>query len=409
MSRLAQADWLLWPQTRTLALLFAPGELRFVGGCVRDAWLGRVVSDVDAATQLPPEMVMVRLREAGIKVIPTGLKHGTVTALLPPHHFEITTLRRDVETDGRRAIVAFTGDWREDAMRRDFTMNALYADAEGEITDYFGGLEDAKAGRVRFIGDANARIHEDALRILRFFRFHAWYGKGGPDALGFAACAANTVLIQQLSGERIAQEMFKLLKAPGAVENLASMQASGVLTEVVPAPVSFAPLARFLALRQTYGVASDPIPALAVLLRSANSDAALLARQVAGRWKLSNAQSIRLAALVTGNMPVFGTEADWKRHIRAEGAERFTDRLLIAAAERGEPPDLRAALTVARSWTIPVFPVTGADLLRAGLSTGKTLGDTLAKLEQAWEADDYHPTKAQLLELLQYKFNTIAT
>src|SRR5579872_7361897 len=213
MSETLSPPWLKWPETQALIKAFADAKapIRFVGGCVRDALLGRAVQDVDVATPLRPEATMALLQKAGIKAIPTGIDHGTATAVIHGKHFEITTLRKDVSTDGRHATVAYTDDWKEDAARRDFTINALYLSPDGELFDYFNGARDAKEGHVRFIGNAGERIREDYLRILRFFRFYAWYGKTEPDKEALTACTEAANNIGTLSGERVQQEMLKLL------------------------------------------------------------------------------------------------------------------------------------------------------------------------------------------------------
>jgi poly(A) polymerase len=238
-------SWLQQSPVRALIAAFAAvgSPLRFVGGCVRDSLLDRPVKDIDAATPAIPPQVITLLEKSGIKAIPTGIAHGTVTAVIENKHVEITTLRRDAQCDGRHASVEFSDDWREDAARRDFTMNALYLSPQGELFDYFGGLDDARHGRVRFIGEPASRIREDGLRVLRFFRFYAWFGRGAPDAAALEACVAERGMIKRLSGERIQKEMLTLLAAPGPVPALRAMQETGVLAEVMLAPLSFSALA----------------------------------------------------------------------------------------------------------------------------------------------------------------------
>ena len=231
----ARAPWLPAADTRAvLEALMADGKpARLVGGCVRDALAGRPVTDVDIATPETPPRVIDLLRAAGLKAVPTGVEHGTVTAVVRGKPFEVTTLRRDVTTDGRHAVVAFTDDWTEDAARRDFTMNALSADPDGRVHDPFDGVADLAAGRVRFVGEARARIREDVLRILRFFRFHAHYGKGAPDADGLAACRELAPLLPRLSAERVATELLKLLKAPDAAATVRMMREAGILAPIL--------------------------------------------------------------------------------------------------------------------------------------------------------------------------------
>ena len=259
--RIAPQPWMT--EAATASVLGAlGGTARFVGGCVRDALLGRAIVDIDIATPLLPEEVMRRLEAAGIKAVPTGLDHGTVTAVAPPRRFEVTTLRRDVETDGRHARVAFTDDWAADASRRDFTMNALFLDAEGRVFDPMGGLPDLHAGRVRFVGDPATRIREDVLRILRFYRFQAHYGRGEADPPARADCRALAPLLPSLSGERVAAELLKLLAAPDPMPTLRLMAADGVLAMLLPEARR---LARLAALIPLEGI-GDPLRRLAALL-----------------------------------------------------------------------------------------------------------------------------------------------
>ena len=249
-----------------IAALTAKGaRVRFVGGCVRDALLGRAVKDVDIATHDDPETVTALLKAAGIRAIPTGIAHGTVTAVTGAAHFEITTLREDVETDGRRAKVAFTDDWEADAARRDFTFNAIFCAPDGTIYDRFGGIEDLKAGRVRFVGDAETRLKEDVLRLLRFFRFHAWYGRGLPDPKGLDACRKFAHLLPNLSGERVAAETLRLLGAEDPSPVFALMRQEGILTHFLPEAQNIARLTALVALERGYGEA-DPLRRLAAVL-----------------------------------------------------------------------------------------------------------------------------------------------
>jgi poly(A) polymerase len=440
MSQHIAPTWLTWPETVKLAEVISP--LRFVGGCVRDALLGRIALDVDAATPLLPEEVMQSLRAAGLKAIPTGLDHCTVTARIGERHFEITTLRRDVATDGRRATVAFTHDWREDASRRDFTMNALFCDAGGAVYDYFGGIEDALSGHVRFIGQAHARIREDGLRILRFFRFFAHYGREPVDAGGLAACGELAELIDRLSGERIQQEMLKLLTSEHAGEVVGLMQRHGVWSFVVKAVVKTETLSRLPAMLRKAARAPDAVLSLALLLRTASGNTKTLTQNIAERWKLSKTRQKRLEALCELSSPSPSTgepiyspspstgegwgggkktgggestgippslilspakgEGDflWKRQIRAWGKELFIDRALIAMAEGAEEASMLLAIKLAREWRVPEFPVTGDDLIALGLKPGKELGEKLKVLEEMWEKSSYGLSKEELLASL---------
>ncbi len=390
-------QWLHWPETRQLIAALGAENMRFVGGCVRDALLSRSVQDVDVATVLEPQAVMERLKANKIKAIPTGIGHGTVTAVAGKKHFEVTTLRRDVSTDGRRATVAFTQDYREDASRRDFTMNALYAGPDGSVTDFFGGTEDAQKGIIRFIGDAEQRIKEDALRILRFFRFYAHYGSAPLDKDGLAACEKLASMIDGLSGERIKQEMCKLLVAGKAPVVVDIMQQAGVLLPVLGCKVDMDALIQLPALLHDAQENPDPMLALAALLRSAPGDTALHVQCVHARWKLSNAELRQLERLCTARVQLTGFEALTKRQIRLLGKQDFIHLMLLYAAEGASHDHVTDAIRFARAWEIPVFPVTGDDLLKTGVAQGKQLGETLRRLENEWEKGGYIATKEALL------------
>jgi poly(A) polymerase len=346
------------------------GEARFVGGAVRDTLLGIDVADVDIATRHPPDEVLARLREAAIRTVPTGLAHGTITAVLADGPVEVTTLRRDVSTDGRHAEVAFTDDWRADAARRDFTMNALYADPlTGRIDDHFGGLADLAAGRVHFIGSALQRIAEDHLRILRFFRFHARFGTT-IDAEGLAACTARANDLMALSRERIASELLKLLVAPRAVEVVALMVEHGILTAVLP-EIDAAGATRLATLAEreaAAGVPADPVRRLAALVPPATVEA------VGARLKLSNAQRKRLIAATAGPGDE-GPNALAYRH----GVEGAVDRLLLAG---GDPAPILG-------WTPPRLPISGGALVARGLGRGPEVAAALRAVESRWIAEGF--------------------
>ena len=347
---------------RLIAALGAQ-DARYVGGIVRDTLLGIEAADVDIATRHQPDEVLDRLRAAGIKTVPTGIAHGTITAVLPSGPVEVTTLRHDVSTDGRHAVVAFTDDWREDAARRDFTINALYADPlSGEVFDYFGGLDDLAARRVRFIGDPYRRIAEDHLRIMRFFRFHARFGDT-IDHAGLDACAVRANDLMALSRERIAAELLKLLVAPAAVPVVALMIDRGILAAVLPEITDAAMLATVAAREATAGVAPDPIRRLAALLPPDAADT------VAARLKLSKHDRRRLVQARRGS----GTEGARALCYR-EGIESATDRLLLA----GE------ALTPIVDWTPPRLPIGGGALVTRGLSKGPSVAGALRMIETRW-------------------------
>ncbi|PTW45456.1 poly(A) polymerase [Sphingomonas faeni] len=346
------------------------GESRFVGGAVRDTLLGIDVADVDIATRLPPQEVIERLQDARIKAVPTGLAHGTITAVTPAGPVEVTTLRRDVSTDGRHAIIAYTDDWREDAARRDFTMNALYADpATGEIFDYFGGLDDLAARRVRFIGDPLQRIAEDHLRILRFFRFHARFGTM-IDQAGLDACTVRANDLMALSRERIASEVLKLLVAANAVPVVALMVERGIFLAVLPEIDAWgAARLGVLAERETdAGIAPDPIRRLAVAIAPAAAEA------VGARLKLSNVDRKRLMAATAGP----GEEGPLALAYRV-GVAGAVDRLLIAGEDVSQIKD----------WTPPAFPFSGGALVERGLRKGPDVAAMLRRVETQWISEGF--------------------
>jgi len=326
--------------------------------------------------------------------VPTGLAHGTVTAVIAPRHFEITTLRRDIETFGRHARVVFTEDWEEDAQRRDFTMNALYLDEDGRVFDYVGGLADLRAGRVRFVGDARQRIREDVLRLLRFYRFCAHYAAGPADPEGRAAARDLKELLPTLSAERVAAELLKLLGAADPVATLALMVEDGVLENILPEARSLALLAALVPLEP----APDPVRRLAAL---AARDAAS-AEAAARRLKLKTADRARLAAIATPPFPVdlAGDEAAQRRALYRLGANRYADLVLMRAAAEGKAARAKALLELAAGWRKPRFPLKGGDLVAHGLAPGPEVGRLLGEIEAWWESGDFRADrKAALAEL----------
>ncbi|HEY7979228.1 MAG TPA: CCA tRNA nucleotidyltransferase [Rhizomicrobium sp.] len=386
----------------TRAVLDALGEARFVGGVVRNALLGRDVSDIDIATPLTPDEVTKKLAAAKLKAVPTGIEHGTVTAISNGRPYEVTTLRRDVSTDGRRAIVAFTKNWAEDAQRRDFTMNALYADAAGEVLDTVGGVADLKAGRVRFVGDATTRIREDYLRILRLFRFHAWYGKGGLDSKALHAAAAEKAGLAQLSGERIAREMLKLLAAEDPVPVLRAMAASGILSEVLPGELNIARLERLVAIDANNFFPPDAILRLAALL----PDRAAAAHEIADRWKLSNADRDRLADLGgnTDKIVSYLSIKEVRKLLYRLEIARFKDRVFLKWAEDPKETNFiqwRALLAMADAWQRPKFPLDGGNVMAAGVPQGPLIGKILDEVEEWWIDSDFIEDEFSLAERLK--------
>ncbi len=353
------------PHLVPLVAALGGGETtRLIGGVVRDSLLGVPVSDVDMATRLTPDEVIARLKAAGIKSVPTGIAHGTVTAVMSTGPVEITTLRRDVSTDGRHATVAFTDDWCEDAARRDFTINALSANPEtGEIFDYFGGRDDLATGHVRFIGEPLQRIAEDHLRILRFFRFYARFGKVAPDAAAFDACAARANDLMSLSRERIASELLKLLSYATPVAAIRLMLARDILKPVLPEIVSVDELDGLVTCEGTGG---DPIRRFAALIGPEPA----VANDIATRLKLSKAQGKRLVTACGWTVPYDNVPALAYRL----GTESARDRLLLAGTDA----------TMLDNWHRPKFPISGGNLIKRGLESGPIVAQTLAQIENAW-------------------------
>ena len=400
----ARHAWMRASETRAVmaALTGDGGAARFVGGCVRNALLGCAVGDIDIATPLVPGDVTKRLQAAGLGAVPTGVEHGTVTAVANGKPFEITTLRRDVATDGRRAVVAFTTDWAEDAQRRDFTMNALYAAADGEVFDSVGGIADLKAGRVRFVGDPTTRIREDYLRVLRLFRFHAWYGKGELDPAALHAAAAERAGLQKLSGERIAKEMQRLLAADNPLPCLRAMAASAILPEIMPGALSMARLERLVKIDADAFFMPDPVLRLAALL----PDDPVAARELSERWRLSSADRIRLEDLAAGREKIVSylSIREVRKFLYRLGKQRFRDRVLLRWAEDARESNAiqwRALLAMGDSWTRPEFPLTGREVMAAGVPEGPLVGKVLAEVEEWWIDSDFIDDEFSLAERLK--------
>ncbi|MCW5751503.1 MAG: CCA tRNA nucleotidyltransferase [Alphaproteobacteria bacterium] len=398
-TRIEPPPWMSAPETEAVLAALAAGGVRarFVGGCVRDALLGRSVKDIDLATPEPPETVLRRLKSAGLGALPTGIDHGTVTAISGGRPFEVTTLRRDEETFGRHARVAFTDDWAADAARRDFTMNAMYADPDGTIYDPTGGLADLEAGRVRFVGDPAGRIEEDALRLLRFFRFHAHYGRGEADRAAAAAAAAAAPRLAILSGERLWAETHRLLAAPDPVPVLRLMERLGILAHLMAeARPDFAALARLVGIERARGEA-DPLRRLSLLLPHAASEG------LARRFRLSRRDAERLNMLTRPTEIAWTFDAAMRAAIYREGQAAMRDRALLAWA-RAEPaatadwPDLIRRI---EEWPPPRLPVAGADVLALGIPAGPELGRLLRGVEAHWIAGDFRDGRPALLAELK--------
>lgn len=377
------------PETR--AVMSVLGEARFVGGAVRNALLGLPVVDIDIAVPIPPGEALARLKDKGIRTIETGLDHGTVTAIAGTHAFEITALRRDVETDGRHAKVAFTDDWAQDAARRDFTINALYASADGEIFDYATGVEDLAVGKVRFMGDARQRIAEDYLRVLRLFRFHAWYGRGEIDAEALRAAAEARDKLKTLSAERIAKELLRLLEAPFPGPVLRTMAATGILAELLPGASQLTRLEGLTELDAEYGFPRDPVLRLAAIL----PDAAAAAR-AADRLRLSNADRARLEQALGGEAIAQLPGPQARRLLYWLGGARFRDKVMLRWAGEPSVQAWHSLLQMAERWQPPRFPVSGRDVMQAGVPEGPQVGRMLAALEDWWVEGDFAAGESEL-------------
>jgi poly(A) polymerase len=405
MTSIAGASWLVAPETkRVMAALEAsrPGASRFVGGCVRNTLMGHPVDDIDIATQLTPEQVTAAAHAAKLAAAPTGIEHGTITVIADHKPFEVTTLRRDVTTDGRRATVEFTEDWSEDAGRRDFRMNALYAGFGGAVHDPTGGgLDDARAGRVIFIGDAQTRLREDYLRILRFFRFNAWCGKGDLDAVGLAACEALQAGLASLSAERVWKELKKLLAAPDPRLALVAMARVGVLEKTAPEATRMPRLVQLIDIENELMLDHDAMTRVAAMLE--NEDGA---RALVRRMKASNEERARLVGALGQEMRIvsFMSMREVRRALYALGVETFQDRARLAWAEEGDPrkaSQWRALLALAQSYVRPTMPLTGEDIMAAGVPEGPLIGAVRREVEAWWIDADFPDDKLSIVERLK--------
>ena len=393
MAEKVTGEWLFAPETAGVmkALKAAGGTARFVGGCVRDALLERRVNDVDIAIDVDPNTVIRVLTDAEIKVIPTGFSHGTITAVKGRRSFEITSLREDTHTDGRRAVVKFTKDWKKDAARRDFTMNALYADTDGTVHDLLGtGVSDLNARRIRFIGSASDRIQEDFLRILRLFRFHSHYGEGAmePDAL--VACAGLTSGLETLAKERVGSEVLKMLSAPRLAVALDMMEQTGVLVKILPTARQSPPMSALEALERRFGVSPDPMRRLALITRGGDP------RDVGRALRLSNENMADLRARRAPRLLVKTTE-DARRIGYERGEDAGKDTLFIQHAEDGTVPDVKIIKAVSDGDS-QKMPVSSKDLMAIGVDPGPKMGEILKKVEKLWIDSDFVMDKATLMD-----------
>ncbi|MCA1367755.1 CCA tRNA nucleotidyltransferase [Bradyrhizobium sp. BRP14] len=413
MTSIAAELWFQAPPLRRVFELLNGdgGEVRIVGGAVRNSLLGLPAGDVDLATTWHPEEVMARAKAAGIKVVPTGIDHGTVTLVIDGIPYEVTTLRRDVATDGRRAEVAFGSGWKEDAERRDFTINALYVNSEGEVFDYVGGLADIESRTLRFIGNAAERVAEDYLRILRFFRFFAHYGRGRPDAEGLKACAQARAKLSTLSAERVWGETKKLLSAEDPGRALLWMRQAGVLGEVLPETEKWGidAMPGLVAAERSFSWRPEPLLRLAAIVPP---DAERL-EAMASRLRLSKAEAAYLirfaeAPAIAATLP----DAAFDRELYRHGKDGIIARLKLslAAARRksetdpaflAETASFQRLLMRAERWQRPVFPLSGVDVLKAGIPAGPKIGEVLEELEEFWIERNFNVDRATLVARLE--------
>ncbi|MBK1696252.1 CCA tRNA nucleotidyltransferase [Rhodovibrio salinarum] len=403
--RIDPQDWMTAPDTRAVvAALTADGqEVRFVGGCVRDALIERPVGDIDIATPDAPETVMALLRRAGLKAVPTGIEHGTVTAVSGHRPFEITTLREDVETYGRHARVAFTDDWAADAARRDFTMNAMFCAPDGTIYDPFGGWADLLAGHVRFVGDAEARVREDYLRLLRFFRFYARYGQGPPDAAALQAAQRHAGKLTTLAAERICHELLKFLEAANPGPAARVIRDYGILQPVLPEARYAERLSWLAAIEREQGVAIDPLRRMAAWLDLRE------AHRLGERLRLSKKAEryLRTLAAPTASVRVDRATATLRRPLHRLGRELTRDLYLLDAAERAaaggrlNTKALAAGLAEIEAWQPKRLPVDGRDVTALGVAPGPRIKELLEALEEWWVDQDFQPGREACLAELK--------
>ena len=397
--------WMTAPETTAVldALTAEGATVRFVGGCVRDALLERDVKDVDIATSDAPDRTISLLEAAGVKAIPTGIDHGTITAVTDSRHFEVTTLRRDVETDGRWAVVEYTDDWEADAARRDFTINALYADPDGTVYDPVDGLSDLKAGRLRFVGEPAQRIEEDALRILRFFRFFAYYGRSQPDTASLTACEAMADQVESLSAERVAHEVLRLLAAADPLGALSMMGAAGVLQRVLPEATRLEPLQMLREIESSADLAPDALLRMAAMVSDDEKAAKAAVMSIADRLRLSNVDRRRLDRLLAPPVMVTPEMSTQDMHVALYGLGRtaFADLVWLTWSRLGVAVSFMAHIEMAATWDIPTFPMGGDDVKDLGVSQGPEIGDLLQEVEAWWIAGDFSADRQACIRKLR--------
>jgi poly(A) polymerase len=393
-------SWMAQAETQAVmnALMAGGQPARFVGGCVRDALLGLPVKDIDIATPEPPERVTELVEQAGLRAIPTGIDHGTITAICNGIPFEVTTLRRDVETFGRHARVSYTTDWQEDAARRDLTLNALYCDPDGTVFDPVGGLADLKEGRIRFVGDPRARIEEDVLRLLRFFRFYAYYGIGAADREAVAACREMAPQIEALSVERVWKEMSRLLLAPDPATTLYLMATNGVLSYLLPEVVHSDRLPALIKSEVATDTAPDYLRRLATIVELDKDGA----RAVAARLKFSKADRDQFSRLCDPVVrPDPGVDPKQNRvALYRLGPELFDELILIGAA-RDPDQDWLSLLPLPHTSPVPLFCITGQDVVDFGVPSGNEIGELLEQVENWWVAGNFEADRESCLKHLQ--------
>lgn len=405
---LAYEDWIRSGETKAVMSALGSGaegqgpKARFVGGCVRNGLISAPVTDIDIATVLVPTRVIELVEEAGLKAVPTGIDHGTVTVVSGNIPYEVTTLRKDVSTDGRRAVVAFTDDWLEDAGRRDFTMNAIFADPDGTVFDPLEGRADLEARRVKFIGDAAKRIEEDFLRVLRFFRIHAAYGEGEMDEAGLLACAKAKDQLGALSVERVQSELLKLLGSPDPLPTLRQMTAIEVLQAVLPEAQHFDLVGSLAAIDRTAFFTPDPVLRLGALVGADSAGFAALSE----RLRLSNAQKARLIGLAGDEFQIvsYMSIREMRRTAYRIGQQAFRDRVLLHWAADPKATNgvgWRALLAMVESWERPTLPLTGDDVMKAGVPKGKEVGRVLAEVEDWWVDADFTEDEFSIAERLK--------
>ncbi|MEM9331172.1 MAG: CCA tRNA nucleotidyltransferase [Pseudomonadota bacterium] len=397
-------DWLKHP---SLAKLFdiltdEHGEAMVAGGAVRNSLMGMPVSDIDICTNLVPEEVVTRIEKADEKAVPTGIDHGTITVVLDGSAFEVTTLREDIETDGRHAVVKFGNNWKADAERRDLTINALYCDRDGNVFDFVDGYPDILEKQVRFIGNSEQRIREDSLRILRFFRFFAWYGEGRPDAEGLKACNANKNLLQTLSAERVWMEIKKLLNAPDPGRSLLWMRTTGILGITIPETTKWGidAIPGLIQLEKQNDWSPDALLRLMGMIRPETDNVLGLSKRLA----LSNAERDRLEHWTNSSPPFIGDDLKaFETHLYKGNRQGLIDAMQLEAVhlynreESAKAEEMLARIAHARSWKKPEFPISGKDLIGQGLKEGPEMGDILSALEEKWVKSNFSKTKDDLL------------